>query len=59
MTMPLTPRGLRRRARRIKLLLMDMDGVLTDGRIYYVPRPQGGLMETKTFYSRDGLGMQG
>lgn len=58
MTMPLTPRALRRRARRIKLLLMDMDGVLTDGRIYYVPRPQGGLMETKTFYSRDGLGIR-
>jgi len=37
---------------------MDVDGVLTDGRIYYVPRPQGGLMETKTFHSRDGLGLR-
>ena len=34
---------------------MDVDGVLTDGRIYYVPRAQGGLLETKTFHSRDGL----
>jgi 3-deoxy-D-manno-octulosonate 8-phosphate phosphatase (KDO 8-P phosphatase) len=37
---------------------MDVDGVLTDGRIYYVPRPQGGLAETKTFHSRDGLGLR-
>ena len=56
--MPLTTRQLRARARKIKLLLMDVDGVLTDGRIYYVPRPQGGLTETKTFHSRDGLGLR-
>jgi 3-deoxy-D-manno-octulosonate 8-phosphate phosphatase (KDO 8-P phosphatase) len=56
--MRLTPRQLRRRARRIKLLLMDVDGVLTDGRIYYLPRPGGGLFETKTFNSRDGLGLR-
>jgi 3-deoxy-D-manno-octulosonate 8-phosphate phosphatase (KDO 8-P phosphatase) len=37
---------------------MDVDGVLTDGRIYYVPRPQGGLTETKTFHARDGLGLR-
>jgi len=56
--MPPTAKQLRARARKIKLLLMDVDGVLTDGRIYYVPRPQGGLMETKTFHSRDGLGLR-
>jgi len=48
----------RRRARKIKLLLMDVDGVLTDGRIYYLPNPRGGLFETKTFHSRDGLGIR-
>lgn len=37
---------------------MDVDGVLTDGRIYYVPHPKGGLFETKTFSSRDGLGIR-
>jgi len=52
------PPKLRARARKIRLLLMDVDGVLTDGRIYYVPRPQGGLTETKTFHSRDGLGIR-
>lgn len=49
---------LRRRARRIKLLLMDVDGVLTDGRIYYLPNPRGGFFETKTFHARDGLGIR-
>lgn len=54
----LSPAQLRRRARKIKLLLMDVDGVLTDGRIYYVPNPRGGVFETKTFYARDGLGIR-
>ncbi len=56
--MPLKLKQLRARARRIKLILLDVDGVMTDGRIYYVPRPQGGLAETKTFNSRDGLGIR-
>ena len=56
--MPLKPKQLRARARRIKLILFDVDGVMTDGRIYYVPRPGGGLVETKTFNSRDGLGIR-
>ena len=37
---------------------MDVDGVLTDGRIYYLPRPGGGIFETKAFHSRDGLGLR-
>lgn len=49
---------LRARAKRIKLLLMDIDGVLTDGRIYYLPAPRGGFVETKGFNSRDGLGIR-
>ncbi|MGA8185549.1 MAG: HAD hydrolase family protein [Terriglobia bacterium] len=56
--MPLTPQQVRRRARKIKLLLLDVDGVMTDGRIYYVPRPEGGMFETKTFHSRDGIGIR-
>ncbi len=56
--MPLKSRQLRQRARKIRLLLFDVDGVLTDGRIYYVPKPQGGFVETKTFHSRDGLGIR-
>ena len=56
--MPLTVQQVRRRARKIKLLLLDVDGVMTDGRIYYVPRPEGGMFETKTFHSRDGIGIR-
>ncbi|HMD83470.1 MAG TPA: HAD hydrolase family protein [Terriglobia bacterium] len=51
-------RGLLARARKIKLLLMDVDGVLTDGKFYYLPRPRGGMLETKGFDSRDGLGLR-
>lgn len=54
----MTAAQLRARARKIKLLLMDVDGVLTDGRIYYLPNPHGGMFETKTFHSRDGLGLR-
>ncbi|MGA3325303.1 MAG: HAD hydrolase family protein [Terriglobia bacterium] len=51
-------RGLLARARKIKLLLMDVDGVLTDGKFYYLTRPGGGMIETKGFDSRDGLGLR-
>ncbi|HJU54215.1 MAG TPA: HAD hydrolase family protein [Pyrinomonadaceae bacterium] len=42
-----------RRAARIKLLLMDCDGVLTDGRITLV----GDGDEEKSFHTRDGHGI--
>ena len=56
--MSLTRKQLLARARKIKLLLLDVDGVLTDGKIYYLPNPRGGFFETKTFHSRDGLGIR-
>jgi 3-deoxy-D-manno-octulosonate 8-phosphate phosphatase (KDO 8-P phosphatase) len=46
------------RAYRIKLLLMDVDGVLTNGRLYNVPGPDGQMVETKGFDSQDGIGLQ-
>jgi len=48
-----TSAELERRAARIKLLLMDCDGVLTDGRIWL----QDGGDEQKSFNTRDGLGL--
>jgi 3-deoxy-D-manno-octulosonate 8-phosphate phosphatase (KDO 8-P phosphatase) len=42
-----------RRAARIKLLLMDCDGVLTDGRIELI----GDDDEQKSFHTRDGHGL--
>ncbi len=56
--MPISRTQLLQRARNVKLILMDVDGVLTDGRIYYLLRPGGGMFETKTFHSRDGLGIR-
>jgi 3-deoxy-D-manno-octulosonate 8-phosphate phosphatase (KDO 8-P phosphatase) len=45
-------------AARVKLLLMDVDGVLTNGKLYNVPDPQGKMVETKGFDSQDGIGLQ-
>ncbi|NND44779.1 MAG: HAD-IIIA family hydrolase [Xanthomonadales bacterium] len=42
------------RARRIRLLALDVDGVLTDGRIYFDSEGR----ELKAFYTRDGLGLK-
>ena len=47
------PEEIERRARRVKLLLMDCDGVLTDGRITLV----GDAEEEKSFHTRDGHGI--
>ena len=44
-------------ASNIKLLLMDVDGVLTDGRIYNIPDPEGKMVETKGFDSQDGIAL--
>lgn len=46
------------RASRIRLLLMDVDGVLTDGRLFNVPGPDGKMAETKAFDSQDGIALQ-
>lgn len=45
-------------ASRVQLLLMDVDGVLTDGKLYQVPDPGGRMVETKGFDSQDGIALQ-
>jgi 3-deoxy-D-manno-octulosonate 8-phosphate phosphatase (KDO 8-P phosphatase) len=45
-------------AAQIRLLLMDVDGVLTDGRLYGVPDATGNIVETKGFDSQDGIALQ-
>ncbi len=42
------------RVRRIRLLILDVDGVLTDGSLYLGDNG----VEYKTFFSRDGMGMK-
>ncbi|AMN46127.1 3-deoxy-D-manno-octulosonate 8-phosphate phosphatase [Steroidobacter denitrificans] len=41
------------RARDIRLLVLDVDGVLTDGRLYFSARGE----EMKSFHVRDGAGI--
>ena len=49
------------RARRIKVLIFDVDGVLTDGQLYFLPQtgPDGKQfgLEFKGFTAHDGLGI--
>lgn len=49
----MTSSEVQQRAARIKLLLMDCDGVLTDGRIWVFDDGE----EQKGFHTRDGLGI--
>ena len=42
------------RARRIRLMIFDVDGVLTDGRLWYGPAGE----ELKVFHSFDGHGLK-
>src|ERR1035441_3947933 len=53
------------RARRIKIILFDVDGVLTDGKIWIIPAPVAGpdgaftskMVEAKGYSAHDGAGM--
>jgi 3-deoxy-D-manno-octulosonate 8-phosphate phosphatase (KDO 8-P phosphatase) len=45
-------------ASRVKLLLMDVDGVLTNGKLFNVPDAAGHMVETKGFDSQDGIALQ-
>jgi 3-deoxy-D-manno-octulosonate 8-phosphate phosphatase (KDO 8-P phosphatase) len=51
---PLTPQD---RARRIKVLLYDVDGVLTNGEITIIPNNDGDAVEVKSFSAHDGMGI--
>jgi 3-deoxy-D-manno-octulosonate 8-phosphate phosphatase (KDO 8-P phosphatase) len=51
------PSTITARASKTKLLIMDCDGVLTDGTMFFVGGPDGKIMETKAFHSQDGLGL--
>lgn len=46
--------GARTPLERIRLVVLDVDGVLTDGRLYY----QSGGEALKVFHARDGLGLK-
>ena len=48
-----TPINIQQRAAQIRLLVLDVDGVLTDGRLYF--SAEGEVL--KTFHVRDGAGI--
>lgn len=50
---PRPARAFARRARAIRLLVLDVDGVLTDGRLHYGSHGE----EWKVFHVQDGLGL--
>lgn len=54
MVMPPSAADIDARAQKVRVLLLDVDGVLTDGRLFYLPDGQ----EARVFNVRDGLGVQ-
>ena len=55
---PLSEQDLYSLAADVQVLLMDVDGVLTDGRLYFSPGPDGKMVETKGFDSQDGIALR-
>ncbi len=51
------PPALAKRAKQIKVLLMDVDGTITNGGVTLLSMPDGSAMEIKTFDAHDGQGM--
>ena len=52
--MPVMDAALRERAANVRMLILDVDGVLTDGKLYFDHAGN----EMKSFHTRDGLGMK-
>jgi len=52
------PADIQKLAAGVKLLLMDVDGVMTDAKLYNVPGPDGKIFETKAFDAQDGIALQ-
>jgi len=49
--------SLKKRAAQIKVLLMDVDGTMTDGSVSLLSQPDGSALEIKTFDAHDGQGL--
>ncbi|MDQ2773534.1 MAG: HAD hydrolase family protein [Acidobacteriota bacterium] len=55
---PLTEAELLKKAGDIQVLIMDVDGVMTDGKLYLLPDRDGNMVETKGFSSQDGIALR-
>jgi len=49
--------SIKRRAAKIKVVLMDVDGTITDGSVTLLSQPDGSALEIKTFDAHDGQGI--
>jgi 3-deoxy-D-manno-octulosonate 8-phosphate phosphatase (KDO 8-P phosphatase) len=49
--------AIKKRAAKIKLLLMDVDGTMTDGSVTLLSQTDGTALEIKTFDAHDGQGL--
>lgn len=49
--------AIRKRAAKIKVVLMDVDGTITDGSVTLLSQPDGSALEIKTFDAHDGQGI--
>jgi 3-deoxy-D-manno-octulosonate 8-phosphate phosphatase (KDO 8-P phosphatase) len=49
--------GVKKRAAQIKVLLMDVDGTMTDGGVALLSQADGSALEIKTFDAHDGQGL--
>lgn len=54
---PAISAALKKRAARISLLLMDVDGTMTDGSVTLLSQTDGTALEIKTFDAHDGQGL--
>ncbi len=46
------------RARKIRILMLDVDGVMTDGKVCLLSFPDGSVQEMKQFNAHDGAGLK-
>ena len=49
--------SLKKRAAKIKVVLMDVDGTITDGSVTLLSQPDGSALEIKSFDAHDGQGI--
>jgi 3-deoxy-D-manno-octulosonate 8-phosphate phosphatase (KDO 8-P phosphatase) len=54
---PAVSAALKKRAAKIKLILMDVDGTMTDGGVTLLSQTDGSALEIKTFDAHDGQGL--
>jgi 3-deoxy-D-manno-octulosonate 8-phosphate phosphatase (KDO 8-P phosphatase) len=55
-TLKISP-ALKKRAAQIEIILMDVDGTMTDGSVTLLSQPDGSALEIKTFDAHDGQGL--